>query len=623
MSSRLFSQYIPSFNKHICKLALAISLAASGAYSQANISNNQTSSPSLSESGNSSIIIVTKGRNGAEHFPELEKQLKSADHTALIKQAQAYLKEHPESDLALEILATAQFQSGDYQAAADNLIKATKLTKKSSGPWTKLGILLMESKKIDEAVSVLRQALEINPHDRIANQRLGMLYEYKRDYSNAITHYMLGLAGTDNDYLGVAVNLGRVLNTIKQTEKTIAVLGPRVKANTDIAEAHLVLASAYLNEKQYQKAILYFQQAQNLMPDSSEIELGLIMSLRGAEKLSDAHKAIDRLIEKKPDWLLAHYELAEILIAEGKLEQAIEVLKAAEKNGSETRYIPERLGKYHLDRKEYDVAEKYYQQAIATGEAKEYSYARLADLKLSKGEYENSVNTLLEGIKNIPKSINLRFRLGNTYASRAKYDEAKIQFKEALSLSPKDPRILRAYILTLGRLGEKQAAENVAKALYLMIPNSEGEAWLYASTLEANDHNEQAEQVYRDMLTNKPDNALALNNLAYLLSERNELKEAEALARKANDIKKGNASLLDTLGWILYKQHNYSGAVGVFNQAIKAGPESANLFYHRGAALQANGNKEAARADLGKALSLSPDAEWAIDAKTRLQQLTH
>jgi Flp pilus assembly protein TadD len=58
---------------------------------------------------------------------------------------------------------------------------------------------------------------------------------------------------------------------------------------------------------------------------------------------------------------------------------------------------------------------------------------------------------------------------------------------------------------------------------------------------------------YRAVLAVNPDNAAALNNLAWLLSEAGDPEGARIRRARATSMAPFNASVVDTLGWTLFK----------------------------------------------------------------------
>jgi tetratricopeptide (TPR) repeat protein len=63
----------------------------------------------------------------------------------------------------------------------------------------------------------------------------------------------------------------------------------------------------------------------------------------------------------------------------------------------------------------------------------------------------------------------------------------------------------------------------------------------------------------------------------------------------------------------------YRTAEIILRHASELAPEAAVIWYHKGVVLASNGRQAEARTAIEKALSLDPTADWAADAKARLQ----
>ena len=81
----------------------------------------------------------------------------------------------------------------------------------------------------------------------------------------------------------------------------------------------------------------------------------------------------------------------------------------------------------------------------------------------------------------------------------------------------------------------------------------------------------QSDEAYGKALAINPNDASALNNWSYYLSERGEkLAKAEEMSRKCNDLSPGVATYMDTYAWILYKEGQYDKAKEWQEKALKA-----------------------------------------------------
>ncbi|MFH1419949.1 MAG: tetratricopeptide repeat protein [Planctomycetota bacterium] len=125
-----------------------------------------------------------------------------------------------------------------------------------------------------------------------------------------------------------------------------------------------------------------------------------------------------------------------------------------------------------------------------------------------------------------------------------------------------------------------------------------GQAMLHASM----DHYLEAKAMYEACLKLDPNNAMALNNLAYLLTENlGQAEEALPYAQRAKRLNADNADVLDTLGWVLFKCGRHGEAVGVFLRALEIERENPVVLYHLGLVHIARGELEEAGSRLNRA----------------------
>ncbi|MBN1344178.1 MAG: tetratricopeptide repeat protein [Phycisphaerae bacterium] len=90
----------------------------------------------------------------------------------------------------------------------------------------------------------------------------------------------------------------------------------------------------------------------------------------------------------------------------------------------------------------------------------------------------------------------------------------------------------------------------------------------------------QAAELFRKALEADKDYLIALNNLAFVLSERlRQPKEALAYARRAAELNPNAVGVLDTLGWCLTLTGDYDGALAVLEEAYSKVP-IVSVCYH-------------------------------------------
>ncbi len=135
--------------------------------------------------------------------------------------------------------------------------------------------------------------------------------------------------------------------------------------------------------------------------------------------------------------------------------------------------------------------------------------------------------------------------------------------------------------------------------------------------------------IYQAAIQAYPKDSDAPNGLAYAYALTNtHLPEALALARQAlalaqkgtqpDDAKERSvANIQDTLAWVQYRQGDYKDAEQNLLDAVSFDPRRPEMRFHLGSVYAAEGKTDAARAELGHAVLLTPgyaEAEAALKA---------
>jgi Tfp pilus assembly protein PilF len=91
----------------------------------------------------------------------------------------------------------------------------------------------------------------------------------------------------------------------------------------------------------------------------------------------------------------------------------------------------------------------------------------------------------------------------------------------------------------------------------------------------------EAEGAYRAALQADGDNAITMNNLAFLIAENGgNLDEALSLARRAVQLMPEASEMADTAGWIQLKRNAVDDALALFASALAKEPDNQSYRSH-------------------------------------------
>jgi Flp pilus assembly protein TadD len=120
---------------------------------------------------------------------------------------------------------------------------------------------------------------------------------------------------------------------------------------------------------------------------------------------------------------------------------------------------------------------------------------------------------------------------------------------------------------------------------------------------------DEAVEVWRKVVQENPEDAQALNNLAFVLADQMDRgPEALPYAQKASQLQPRDTSIMDTLGWAQFKSGMLPEAVATLQQAVKSSP-SAYVAYHLAVVLGKMEQTQAALQQLENAKALAQKAQ--------------
>jgi tetratricopeptide (TPR) repeat protein len=398
-----------------------------------------------------------------------------------------------------------------------------------------------------------------------------------------------------------------------------------------------------------------FQALSKDKPDDASIWLGLgrAEELRG--NLDEARARYLDALKKNANYLRARYAVAEIGLIQKRpnetLQQASEILKvrpddprarllraqALTRTGSPasarielTRLIKDfptntqsqvELGLLSLSEKKFQEAEEIFGKLRATGDPR--AIAGLAMSYSAQEQFDKALEVLGEGLKKSNNSTLLLDQQASTEALAGKYDAAINAFQKLVALEPKSVQAR----LRLADVFALKGDDNNAAAMYQeaakLVPADLGAGLEFAKALNRVGRVDEARTQYQAVLRAHPDDALALNDMAFFLSESGgNLDQALGFAQRALEKVPGQPSFSDTIGCIYLKKGLRDSALQVFGNLVKKYPNYPTFRYHLGMALLEKGDKKNAKKELETALAAHPSRQDEARIKELLGKIS-
>lgn len=574
----------------------------------------------------------------------------------------AYLKlveENPDDANYRRLLVTALIEKGQLDEARVQLVEIARLLPKQNE--AKLDIVRMDYRiggraKADET---FKKLIADNPEELDLKFAFGAFLREQKDP-----------AAAEQIYAGIVSRKGAELDEILRAQNEIAAIriveGKRTEAEaiiTAILEkdardtgALTKRAGFKIDAGDIDGAVADLRLVVNDSPDSwpARLLLAAAFEQKGDLNLAESEYALAVENSKRagrPSHLFARY-----LVRQNKKDRAAKVLTdslAVEPSDQENLKL---LAALRLDQQDWRGAEEAAKALAEVNKDDAIVGSILGAAYSGLKDYTGAIDALTKEHEQRPLAARPLANLVQAYIDANRIDDAEAFLKETIAknTSSYDARVLLAQIER--QTGKSAAAIDTLKAaaasdplraeayeamysVYALdgrraeagavieqalsaLPDNDGLQILKADQLIAERQYDRAIAIYEIIIARRPTDMIVANNLASLLSERDDepsLKRASAVAAALKDAQ--NPYFLDTYGWVQFRAGDKAAGLAALAKAAAAAPDVVDIRYHYGVALLESGDAARGRAELEAVIAMPTAAsERVADARRRLGQ---
>jgi tetratricopeptide (TPR) repeat protein len=497
-----------------------------------------------------------------------------------VSEAQDILKRDPQNLEAHRLLGHIYLRSlGDMQGGngSDSVLKLAiqqyeeivKLDPKSVDDHIMLGRLYHADNQLKKGQEEEKIALGLAPDSEEAVATLAMFYSEEGDAAKAAE--TLSSIPEANRSAKLYLMLGGTYDQQKQYKKSIDAYQHAIALDRDNLDAIRGLADALLNDGQTAKALQQYQVIADANPEDARTYVRIAEIYRRQGKLDQALQSLKKAQTMVKDSDQISYGIAEIYQTQGRYDDAIQQLQALVKSSEsknsqddqDNRSIfLERLGTAYRDNNQEQQAIDTFRQMLALGkDSQKRGYQELIDTYREAKDWQKATDIAKEATEKLPDDRELKIVYASQVADQGQPDLAIQQVKALLKGDSDDRDIYVRLAMMYSRLKrwpDAEAALDKADSLSTKPEEKQEVAFLRASGYERQKKYAEAEDLFRKVIKDAPDNSAALNYLGYMMADRGEnLDEALALIKKAVDRDPANGAFLDSLGWAYFKLGKY------------------------------------------------------------------
>jgi tetratricopeptide (TPR) repeat protein len=408
-----------------------------------------------------------------------------------------------------------------------------------------------------------------------------------------------------------------------------AMAGPVVQpsvaapATQPVAERQLAAGLSAMQRRDFAKAEAAFKAAASADPQSPAPWIGLAEMARVSGQAQQIEPALVQARKRAPKsvavlnaWASWHYANQRFDAAEAAWREALTV------NPQDAAVLTQ-LGDFEFNvRQRPAQAAKLYDQSLAIDPQRGGTWYALGTAQLSLGKAQDALASMRRAVEHSPGNPMALAGLARALAANGQIGEALAQYEDASKLAPQfaPARLERAELL----LARGQGAEAV-EALRRLVsdqPRLLAANLGLALALQAQNKPREALQAYQAVLAIDGRHLQALNNAAWLASDR-ALGVSDlglAWARLAVTLPGGQDPMVKgTLAWVEFQRGDRQAALQRQREVVAGnGAQVAESHYLLGRMLVDAGEPAAARPALERALQINPRFAYAEESRQLL-----
>ncbi|MGD0103711.1 MAG: XrtA/PEP-CTERM system TPR-repeat protein PrsT [Rhodopila sp.] len=551
-----------------------------------------------------------------------------------------------------DLLGRAYAATGRGTEAIQSFQKAETLAPDDVGVQTRLASVRMGMGDADAAVADLEHTLELAPKLPAVSESL---------FFAALATGDTAKAADALDRIRAAQGQTEIVGNLEGLFKFAQIDFPGAQARfTDLVQKYPDFTPASVNLARVDMMLGERTEAEKILTGilakqpAAEPALSMIVSgYVRSNRLQEATGLLERAHEADPNLTRVTVTLGDMYIRAATPQKALD-LAAAEKgaNAAATDIMSLKAAAF-LALGQKKEARAVYSEILKIDATAVGARRQLVALLIDAGDFESARNTLTAGIAASPRNYQLyqdyvmidlkstgidaalataerlqsedrdfpaiKALTGDIYLAANRPADAVAAFTEANTAAPSTLLVTRL----ANALLRSERTDDAGKLLL---------DWLgkHADDLSATEQLgeisiatgkfDDAAKYLELVLKQKPHNAIALNNLAWVCQQQGNEAKAQALARQAYVLSPGSQTA-DTLGWILTTSGNPQTGVALLRQASGENTNDPRIQYHYAVALRDTGNKDEAKKQLENVVGNKAEFKEKVEAQKLLDDM--
>jgi tetratricopeptide (TPR) repeat protein len=324
---------------------------------------------------------------------------------------------------------------------------------------------------------------------------------------------------------------------------------------------------------------------------------------QGDEALRQRLQSLGYLKQDTPN---SHNNRGMLLLAEGKLDEAIAAFQEAIRSTENMDIARLNLARAYYKKKDYDAAIEALRELLARQPRSKDAENLLGNIAMEGGRLEDAETHFRRALEYEPNFTDARNSLGLLYDRMGRLEEAIREFRKVIEV---DPEYAEAFN-NIGVIRKKEGRLDEAAAQFRKAIAADAEfAGSYSNLAliyEQQGNLAAAEQQFREALRRDGGNVAARTNYGGLLYMKGDLEGARRELERAAALDRGYAPAQNNLGAVYGRLGLPAEELSAYRRAVALDPDYADARHNLGLALIRRGDIEAGEIQMRRALAVDP-----------------
>ena len=525
-----------------------------------------------------------------------EAYLQTGDNKRSEEAYKRAMKTAPANTAVRASAAIAQVARGEGGGAA--VVELEAAAAGDNGPRADLALISarLRQNDLDGAMKAIDAVEKKLPELPLAQLLRGRVLLLKKDAPGARRSFDAALA-KDPAYFPAVASLAAIDLADGKPEAARQRFEAHLKSHPKSYQAKLAVAELEARTGATAATVAAtLKEATRINPSEPMPHLMLINRLIGSGDGKGALAAAQDASAALPFNLEIQEALGMALVAAGDAQRAVSTFKKLTSQQPKNAALLVRLADAYRASQDPDAALTTLKQALELQPDLLAARGALIGMKLQNKQPEEALALAREQQKRHPKDAAGYRMEGEIEATRKNWDASAAAFRAAAQRERDGPTVVKLHA-ALSAGGKAAEAERLAAEW--LKENPQDAVFLFYQGDIAMSRNDftTAEARYRSVLQLQPNNALALNNVAWMLARQGK-PGGVAMAEKANSLLPDRAPLLDTLALALETENQLPKAIEAQSRAIKLEPADGGLVLRLAKLYIKSGDKPRAKAEL-------------------------